>query len=233
MKYLVITCLLFVQLPAGAQQQPQKTRSCRIIFPQRPQDAPTEAYIFDGKTSQKVLLPNLNFSEVIELPLGAITIVMTPNSIDDPEAFPEGAPSVSIPAEQTDLYFLVFSDPKNNVLPIRIQPISIDNSILKPGETMWLNFTPKKIAAKLGQTEFSIDPNKQAISKPPLPASGYYLAQFAYKEATDVEYSPIMKKSWWHDEFSKNLGFVIDAGDRLPKIFTFRDRRTVEAKPDN
>lgn len=62
--------------------------------------------------------------------------------------------------------------------------------------------------------------------------SSYFLAQFAYKEVTDTEYSPIMKKSWWHDEFSKNLGFVIDTGDRLPKIFTFRDRRAAEPKPD-
>lgn len=229
-KHLVLTCLLFVQIPAHAQQQTEKIRTCRIIFPERPDDAPTEAYIFDGKTSQKVLLPSLNFSEVIELPLGAITMGMTPDAIDDPKAFPEGAPSVSISTEQTDLYLLIFSDPKNKVLPIRIQSINIDNSRLKIGETMWFNFSNRKIAAKLGQAEFLIDANKLAISKPPSTTSGYYLAQFSYKEDNDPEYSPIMKKSWWHDEFSKNIGFVIDAGDRLPKIYTFRDRRSVEQK---
>ena len=225
MKNLFLICLLFIQLPVHAQQEPEKPRTCRIIFPVRPQDAPTEAYIFDGKKSQKVLLPNLNFSEVIELPLGDITIYMTPNAIDDPKVFPEGAPSVTIPANQTDLYFLIFSDPKNKILPIRIQSVNIDKREFKAGETMWFNFTKQKIAAKLGQTEFSIDPNKRGISKKPMPKSGYYLAQFAYKEVTDANYSPIMKKSWWHDEFSKSLGFVVDAGDRLPKIFTFRDRR--------
>jgi hypothetical protein len=233
MKHLVLACLLFVQLPAYAQQQPQKTRSCRILFPERSEDAPTEAYIFDGKKSQRVLLPSLNFSEVIELPLGAITIGMTPDAIDDPKVFPEGAPSVSIPADQTDLYFLIFSDPKNKVLPIRIHSVNIDKNEFKVGETMWFNFTNQKIAAKLGETEFFIDPKKRGISKTPMAKSGYYLAQFAYKQDTDAEYSPIMKKSWWHDEFSKNLGFVIDAGDRLPKIFTFRDRRSANAKPDN
>lgn len=233
MKHLVLTCLLFVHLPAYAQQEPEKTRTCRVIFPERPDDAPTEAYIFDGKTSQKVLMSNLNFSEVIELPLGEITIYMTPNAIDDPKVFPEGAPSVSIPADQTDLYFLIFSDPKNKILPIRIQSVHIDKNEFKVGETMWFNFTNQKIAAKLGDTEFFIDPKKRGISKTPMAQSGYYLAQFAYKEVTDAEYSPIMKKSWWHDEFSKNLGFVINVGDRLPKIYTFRDRRSAEAKPDN
>jgi hypothetical protein len=225
MKYLILTCLFFIHLPVFSQQEPEKPRTCRIIFPERSQDAPTEAYIFDGKRSQKVLLPNLNFTEVIELPLGEITIYMTPNALDDPKAFPNGAPSVSIPANQTDIYLLVFSDPKNKILPIRIETVNIDKSEFKAGETMWFNFTKQKIAAKLGQTEFFIEPNKRGISKKPMAKSGYYLAQFAYKEATDVNYSPIMKKSWWHDEFSKNLGFIVNAGDRLPKIFTFRDRR--------
>lgn len=233
MKYLILTCLFFIHLPVFSQQESEKKRTCRIIFPERTQDAPTEAYIFDGTTSQKVLLPNLNFSDVIELPLGEITIYMTPNAIVDPKVIPEGLPSVSIPANQTDLYFLIFNDTKNQSLPIRIQSVNIDKNEFKPGETMWFNFTNRKIAAKLGQTDFLIDPQKSGISKTPMPKSGYYLAQFAYKEVTDANYSPIMKKSWWHDEFSKNIGFVIDAGDRLPKIFTFRDRRSAEAKPNN
>ena len=127
MKHLALTCLLIAHLPTYAQQE-EKPRTCRIIFPERPQNAPTEAYIFDGQISQKVLLPSLNFSQVIELPQGKITIGMTPDPVSDPETFPEGAPTVSFTASQTDLYLLIYSDPKNKVLPIRIQPISIDSS---------------------------------------------------------------------------------------------------------
>jgi hypothetical protein len=233
MKNLFLICLLLIQLPVSAQQEPEKKRTCRVIFPERPQSAPKEAYLFDGEKSQKVILPNLNFSEVIELPLGAITIGMSPDAVSDPEAFPAGAPSVSIPAEHTDLYLLIFTDSKNKVLPIRIQPIYIDKDLFKAGETMWFNFSNRKIAAKLGQAKLLIEPKKRVISKSPLAKSGYYLADFSHKEEKDTEYSPIMRKSWWHDEFSRHIGFVIDAGDRLPKIYMFRDRRSAEAKPNN
>ncbi|MBT8037939.1 MAG: hypothetical protein KJO21_10385 [Verrucomicrobiae bacterium] len=182
--------------------------------------------------SHKVLLPSLNFSQVIELPLGKITIGMTSEAVNDPEAFPEGAPTVTIPASQNDLYFFIFSDPKNKVLPIRIQPVNIDNEILKIGETMWFNFSERDLAAKLGKAKMAIKAKKRAISKPPLTKSGYYLAQFVYKEDGGSQYLPIMKKSWWFDEYSKNIGFIIDTGARMPKIYTFRDRRWAKPKTD-
>lgn len=226
MKPLITACLLLALAPAIASaQEKEKTRTCRFIFPERPNDSPTEAYIFDGERSQKVLLPTLNFSRVIELPLGKITIVMTADAVNDLEQLPEGAPTVTIPASQNDLYFFIFEDPKNEVLPIRIQPVNIDNGELKVGETMWFNFSNRKIAAKLGSAELFIDPKKRAISKPPLSKSGYYLAKFLYKENGGTQYLPIMKKSWWFDEHSKNVGFIVDTGARMPKIYTFRDRR--------
>ena len=110
MKHLLLVLLLLPIFPANAQEK-EKKRTCRILYVQRPDDAPTEAYLFDGKQSHKVLLPSLNFSEVIELPTGDITVGLNSDSVDAAEAFPEGAPTAKIPEQMNDLYLLLYKIP--------------------------------------------------------------------------------------------------------------------------
>lgn len=228
MKCLILACLFIMNFSVYAQEV-AKNRTCRILFLERHGEAPTEAYLFDGEKSHKVLLPSLNFSEVVELPVGDITIGMSPESIDSPEDFPRDAPTAKIPAQQNDIYLLLFSDPGNKILPVRIQPINIGKGNLEPGQTLWINYTQHRIAAKLGTEELLIPAMGKAVSPPPLATSGYFLAQFLYQPDATGDFSPIMRKSWWFDAKSKNLGFIINTGGRLPKIFTFRDRRLAES----
>jgi len=166
--------------------------------------------------------------------MGEITIGMTSDKVDTPEAFPAGAPTVKIPEEDTDVYLLLFSDPENKTLPLRIQSIPIDSGKLEPGQTLWFNFSKNKIAAKLGSEEVMIEPLKRTISKPPRKNSGYYKVHLLYQPDGTEDFYPMMRKSWWHDATSRNLGFVIGTSARLPRIFTFRDHRVEEGrkKPD-
>lgn len=101
----LLTCPLFLHA-----EEEEKTRTCRIIYLMRDGDDPTEAFLFDGSMSHKVQLSSLNFSEVIELPSGNITVGMSPDSVDAPGAFPEGAPTVTIPAQMTEVYLLLHKD---------------------------------------------------------------------------------------------------------------------------
>ena len=64
MRFPVLATLLLACLPAFSEGA-GKERACRIIFPDRPRDAPTEVHLFDGTASRKVELPSMNFSEVI------------------------------------------------------------------------------------------------------------------------------------------------------------------------
>ena len=224
MRHILLVLFLLPLFSADAQDA-KKKRTCRIIYVERPEDAPTEAYLFDGKQSHKVLLPSLNFSEVIDLPAGEITVGMSTQSVDAADAFPDGAPTAKIPEQLTDLYLLLYKDPENKVFPIKIKTLNIDNKSLKPGQTLWINLSKHRIAAKMGKEEVFIEPKKITISTAPLSSSGYFLAQFRYQREGQGSYLPIMKKSWWFDATSKNLGFVLDTGAKMPKIFTIRDRR--------
>lgn len=227
MKKLLLVILLLPVIPVCSQEPEKSKRTCRILYVERPDDAPTEAYLFDGKQSHKVLLPSLNLSEVIELPTGEITVGLSKESVDASEAFPEGGPTAKIPEQVKDLYLLLYKDPANKVLPIKIKTLNIDNANLKPGQTLWINLSNYRIAAKMGKEEVFIEPKKITISSPPLNTSGYFLAQFRYQREAKGSYLPIMKKSWWFDATSKNLGFIVDTGARMPKIFTIRDRRAM------
>ena len=124
MKILIAITLCLTCLPCFSKEA-KPARSCRIIYLERPADAPTEAHLFDGAISHKVSLSGMNFSEVIMLPEGALTLGMTPNPVPAPENFPSGAPTVKVPANITDLYLVLGTDPENKVLPIRMLPLDV------------------------------------------------------------------------------------------------------------
>lgn len=200
-------------------------RSCRFVFPERPQDAPKLAYLFDGSRSQRVTLPSMNLSEVIEFPDGELTIAMTPNEVSDPKALSPGAPLLKIPEMVTDFYIIITPDLENRDLPVKMNLVDTGGGKLKPGETLWYNLTEHRIAAKLGSADMSVDPAGRTISKDPAPTSGYYIARFAFQADGKGAYAPITEQQWWHDAKSKHLGFMVNSGGKLPKIYFYRDFR--------
>jgi len=225
MKYLSLLCLLLAPLSLSAEEKEEKKRTCRIIYLMRGADDPTEAYLFDGKMSHKMQLPKLNFSEIIELPAGNITVGMSHDSVDEGEEFPDGAPTVAIPEQVTDVYLLLHKDAKNKVFPIKMRTLNIDDKNLKPGQTLWINLSNHTVASQMGEERTVIFPSKISISSPPLKQSGYFMAEFAYQRNSEGPFLPVIRKSWWFDATSKNLGFIVDTGARMPKIFTVRDYR--------
>jgi hypothetical protein len=175
----------------------------------------------------------MNFSEVIMLPEGALTLGMTPKPLSAPENFPSGAPTVKIPATITDVYLVLVSDAENKVLPIRMLPLDASAGQLKPGQTLWINLTKHSFAGRLGNETLTLPAGGKVVGMPPRSTSGYYKAQFLYQPDGQKEFMPVMQKSWWFDANSKNLGFIIQSGGRLPKIFTFRDHRDPESSRQN
>lgn len=225
MKFL----LPLVAIALGLSQiAPAAPRTCRFVYPERPADAPKTAYLFDGKKSRLIGLPSMNLSEIVSLPSGELTILMTPEEVEDIETLPPTAPRLIIPETVGECVVIVSPDPENPTLPVRLILLNTGGGKLKLGETMWFNLTEHRIAAKLGEAKVSIDPKGQAVSTPAMAQSGYYRAEFIFQPQGKGDFQRITEQSWWHDAKGKQLGFVVDTGGRLPGIYTFIDLRPGE-----
>ncbi len=228
MKFLRASVFLSVLLQVIASPLEAKPRTCRIVFPERPNDAPKRAFLYDGIRNHPVTLPNTNFSEVIELPDGEVTIALTGREIKEPEELAPAAPRLKIPETVKDFYIILLSDPNNREVPVIMNLVDAGVGKLKPGETLWYNSTDHRILATLGNAKLSLDPKGQTISKDPSPASGYYDALFSYEADGKGPPAPITDQRWWHDAGRRHLGFVANSGGKLPKIYLYRDFRTPE-----
>jgi len=223
MKYLVTSILLFSCLTAFCGED--KGRTCRIIFPDRPHTAPRVAYLFDGERSHEVDLPSNNFTAPIKLPTGELILVLSPDPVPANGKLPPEAPVAQIATGISDFYLILVSDPENEIMPARILPVDQGSERPGAGQTLWMNLTEHRILGTLGDQSLELPAGECVVADAPLPASGYFKAEFSYQPKSEGETFPVMRKSWWFDDASTNLGFVIESGGRLPKIFTFRDRR--------
>lgn len=225
MKLHLFSCLLAISLVSVVNAETDGSRTCRIVFPERPKDAPKFAYLFDGRSSQRVTLPSMNFSEVVELPAGIITLRMTPDELVDAANLPDGMPSLEIAANIRDFYILITADPSNGILPLRMELVNTGEGELKPGQTLWCNLTDHAITAKLGDGDLAVAPNSREVSSSPVSKSGYYRAEFSFQPEAEGEFRKITEQQWWHDIESRHLGFIVNSGRELPKIYFYRDFR--------
>ncbi len=225
---LSIANLTTAQEITGPNGKKERKRTFRLVFPERPNNSPKIAHMFDGKTSQEVYLTSMNFSPVISLSAGDITLYMSPNPISDPETIPAGTPQLNIPKEITDFYIIVTPNLKNKMFPLKMNLVSLVDGKLGLGETLWFNTTKHQIVANLGQSKLSVSPRGQTVTKNPLNDDGYYDAKFGYRAEGEGELARITEQKWWHDQKSRHLGFIVNSGGKLPKIYFFRDFRLEE-----
>ncbi|MES2982541.1 MAG: hypothetical protein V4727_09530 [Verrucomicrobiota bacterium] len=205
-------------------------RTCRIVFLERPANAPKSLHLFDGSASQEVELPSMNLSPVYKIASGAIQLKLLDTKVDDPKAVSPDAPTVNVPEDYSDFFLLVTSDPENKKIPVKLQAIKLDSENFKLGQTLWTNHSDKIIEGKLGTQILSIKPENSQIVDTPFtdkstPTSGYYSASFTYQVEGKTTFSPITEQQWWHDAKSRHLGFIANTGGKLPKIYFFRDFR--------
>jgi hypothetical protein len=205
-------------------------RTCRIVFLDRPADAPRILHLFDGTTSQEVELPSMNLSPVYKFAPDATRLKLLTAKVENPEEVPADAPSVEIPADHTDILLLVFSDPDHKIAPVKLEAVNLAGENFKIGQTLWINHTDHTIEGKLGGQNLSLGPESSQIADAPVsdkgvPASGYYTASFTYQVEEKGMFAPITEQNWWHDAKSRHLGFIVNSGRKLPKIFLFRDFR--------
>lgn len=219
----LIRLIVFVALWAGTLEA--KPRTCRIIFPDRPNGTPQAAYLHDGTKSHSVSLPSMNFSAVIELPEGDLTVALTPEQVEDGKAMPPTARQLQVPKEVIDFYILITADEKLKEFPLKLHLIDVSEGKMGAGETVWYNSTGHRIKAELGDTRLALDPEAIAVSSKPTASNGYYRASLTYQKDGQGDFLPFAEQQWRNDEKSRHLGFVASNGGKLPRIFLYRDFR--------
>jgi hypothetical protein len=221
----LITYLLLICSASG--QQKQETRSCRILFLNRPTTAPATLHLFDGKDSHEVDLPGMNLSKVYHLPLGKLALSLLPTPLSDPELLPAGAPTAVVPENFTDIYLLVMSDPANKVAPVRLQVADASRSKIQNGQTLWFNLTLHTIGGKLGDEKIVLKPKSSAVMDAPRNDQGEYPVKLAYQMQGKEHTYPICQTRWIHDPRVRSIAFVINRKNtRTPRVFLHADFRS-------
>lgn len=227
----ILVLAVLAVTPAFSDDLKKSERTCRLVFPEMPSGSPRFIHLFDGKDNHRVYLSAVNFSEVVKLKSGEISLVMAPEPISDPENIPSGYPRVSVAEGVRNFYLFLSPDKENKSMPIRMNLINLDEGKFKIGNTLWYNFTNHRIQARLGESKMSVGAKKFAISEEPLSKSGYYKAEFIFQPNSTGKFRRITEQQWWFDANCRYVGFMVDRGGRLPKIYFFRDfRSTVEVK---
>ncbi len=226
--HYLLLALLTVLLSPFVQADSERT--CRIVFLDRPADAPKLLHLFDGSNSQEVELPSMNLSPMYKLAPDVTQLKLLIAKVGDPKEVPADAPSVDIPADYTDFLLLVISDPDHQITPVKLEAVNLVSENFKIGQTLWSNRTDKTIQGKLGEQILSLEPESSKILDAPVSekgvsTSGYYSASFTYQVQDQGAFEPITEQQWWHDAKSRHLGFIVNSGGKLPKIYFYRDFR--------
>ena len=222
MRLLLSLCLF----PGLLFAKPTATRSCRILFLDAPDDAPSKLILFDGTTAQEVALPRMTLARIYTLPAGAIRLRMLSTRPAEAVAIPAGAPSADVPETTGDIYLILAHDPANTVAPVQMQVINAASDRLGPGQMMWFNFTPNTIAGLVGSEKLSMTAKSRVILDPPANGTTDYGVRLAYRMPGEQNYRPICQTKWLHDPRSRLLVFVIgDQAKRSPRVMAFPDYR--------
>jgi hypothetical protein len=230
----VLYFLTFIFLSCVAHGQEKKTRTCRILFLERPPGTPSTMHLFDGFASREVDLPSMNLSKVYELPPEKISLSLLNKPLTKPDELPTGAPTTIVPEIATDIYLLVMSDPANKVAPVRLQVVHASETKVARGQTLWFNLTEVTVGGKLGSEKIVLKPSSRAVTNAPRSDGGDYPVSLGYHMEGKDHLYPICETRWTHDPRGRNLGFVIARqSSRTPRVFVFPDLREDKEKEPN
>lgn len=226
---LILLTLLAATACAFGQNVPEHT--CRILFLNRPADAPKTLHLFDGVSSQEVELPRMNLSPIYKLRSGPLNLRLLPAPVADPKTVSPDAPSATIPETCTDFYLLVTTDHGNKVTPVRMVAVNANAEQLARGQMLWFNLSDKAVAGTVGSEKILLKPNSREVLKEPRSGQGDYLVDLYFRVKDDETVHPLCETKWSHDPRSRSLVFVFPEGTRrAPRVSAFSDYRQ---EPEN
>jgi len=198
-------------------------RDCRLLFLQRPQDAPGKARLhLTPEKSTEVELPRLNLSPRYPLPEGELQLTLGP--LDGAAA---GAPTVRVPAATGDCYLILVADPDNKVFPARIELVDAAMPSFSPGGMLWFNTTKTAtVGGTLGRSRVHSKPGSVSVVKPPASKPESYPVALGFTLPGDSQPRPLCRTAWQHLPESRHLVFVVMDPSRrnVPRLLSVEDK---------
>jgi hypothetical protein len=201
-------------------------RTCRILFLAAPQSAPQKLFLHDGKTSQEVELPRMNFSPIYEIMPGNIRVHMLPAPVLDAGEIPAGAPVAEIPESIRDCFIILGSDPTNSIAPVRLQVINAGSNQFKNGQMLWFNLTANQVGGIIGSESLRMAPHSRAILNAPASSASSYRVKIGYIVPDEKVLRPICETQWQFNPATRMVMFVFNqSGENVPRVMGFSDFR--------
>jgi hypothetical protein len=228
MRLLFIICCL---LPVTALAEKEAKRTCRILFLAAPSSAPQKLFLFDGKVSQEVNLPRMNFSQVYEIAGGNVRLYLLPAPVVKAEEIPAAAPQAVITEDTADCYLILRNDPANPVAPARMQVVNAGQDRFRNGQMLWFNLTTYQLAGVIGSESLRMKSNSRTILNAPASSASAYRVKIGYITPEDQALRPICETQWQFNPATRMVMFVFEQADeKVPRVMGFSDFRI--AKPE-
>ena len=210
-------CLCFALFPSTGA-----ARTAKAIFLGANQDSPQKAYLLTATKSVEIELPRRYLSPVVELPDGELTLVVSsqaslPEAPHDPPL-----PQVKIPESCKHAILIFRRNPENKAFPVRVVVIDASSKKLPLGHTLLFNLSGGEVAAKFGDKEVFVKPNKSKLVSPPnvSAANPIFQTTFVIRYKGDSEWRVISRATQRHYPNIRQLLFAVKVpGRKYPRIW--------------
>ncbi|MFD2276872.1 hypothetical protein ACFSQZ_10355 [Rubritalea spongiae] len=218
---LRLFCLLVFVCVAVSAQLEAKVQ-VKFFFHKPPESAPTEVSVFSQGSSKitTVGLPDKQFSETYTFKEGGRVLYFAPRDVNfplKPELLAK-LPQVKLKKTDKFLALIVFSDPDNKLLPIRVEKISANSEVFGNGDFLFANFSNVSIKGSLKREEFVLKPKSSVLVEKP----GEHLESIQLKLDKLVEVNGEKKMA----KFARNIW----RSNHKTRYVTFIDERGVRSR---
>ena len=216
---LFFICFALVLAPSvGA------ARSVKAIFLGASSHSPVKAHLVMGEKSVEIELPRSYLSGKVEIPDGDLIVAVSPRAPLANTPLDPALPSVQIPESSKSGLLLFLPDPKNKAFPVRVMFIDKSSASFPRGHSLLFNLSGGTIAAKFGDQDVLIQPNKSQLISPPDSDTVDYKTAVAVRYQENERWTVFYRSIWRLNPNAHKLVFVTATpGRKYPRIWSVLD----------
>lgn len=212
-----VQAILLLTLGLVITSTSSAARVARILYYGASSDAPQSAFVYQNRMGspsvavgepQEVGLPRHNFTKSFDLHNGKLKLSFLPSLLAEDAELPEAAPSVTIPKKWEKVLLLVFQDPSNSVMPIRVKALNASDDVFGPGELLFINYSQISIFGLIGEQKLLVHPKQMKVVSAPIAKMGEYQVKLDSVEDDIESRRWLMRQTWRHHPNVRRVVFA-------------------------